>query len=496
MPLFPSPEPMVTCIDDLDFFKDFENEFSAIVYNDALTSKSDFSTEPTLCPQHIDEFDLKDDTSLFKYDEVEQNVLYFNDLFPFNIIYPDDLKLDKGNDDKKINMIRSLGGNENIQGSNNQLEGSHDNISKVFIMRSFVMELNVNIMAWNYLVNGMLFNLIKNLCQDMALPPIDQRHQYYRFDGLQYTKGDIADFQTRFPMLYMREVHKVQSVFTSRALRQLFDIRGLLAHKLILEFFSTLRFGEAVLNLDTARALQFQLARVRRRMSWREFILALGLHTTEEMQTAGFGYVSRGTHSLGCGWSSVMVMGLWCSLVRHEFQLGKARRSMTWRQFILALGLHTAKEMTENGFGAYWDPILRLCHMLIACSIARRSQVFGVVQFKEEAGCNDIWWSFFTRLAEHFGLLTEDRPQGLMMIVRDLPFIDMTKLVRLYSSTLQAPLPPPPTAKLAQTMAQRLARVEEDLHEIRGALGEQRHILDSMARNFSRFSTWTVVRLS
>ncbi|GKC19230.1 retrovirus-related pol polyprotein from transposon TNT 1-94, partial [Tanacetum coccineum] len=77
MPLFPSPEPSVSCIDDLDFFKDFENEFPAIVYNDALTSKSDFSTEPTLCPQHIDEFDLKDETSLSKYDEVEQNVLYF-----------------------------------------------------------------------------------------------------------------------------------------------------------------------------------------------------------------------------------------------------------------------------------------------------------------------------------------------------------------------------------------------------------------------------------
>ncbi|GJY11302.1 hypothetical protein Tco_0379487 [Tanacetum coccineum] len=31
MPLFPSPEPSVSCIDDLDFFKDFENEFPAIV---------------------------------------------------------------------------------------------------------------------------------------------------------------------------------------------------------------------------------------------------------------------------------------------------------------------------------------------------------------------------------------------------------------------------------------------------------------------------------
>ncbi|GJW46740.1 hypothetical protein Tco_0078386 [Tanacetum coccineum] len=119
--------PSVSCIDDLDFFKDFENEFPVIVYNDALTSKSDFSTEPTLCPQHIDEFDLKDETSLSEYDEVEQNVLYFNDLFPFNIVYSDDLKSDKGNDENEIDMIQSSGGNEN---TNKLLEESHDKIRK------------------------------------------------------------------------------------------------------------------------------------------------------------------------------------------------------------------------------------------------------------------------------------------------------------------------------------------------------------------------------
>ncbi|GKA93156.1 hypothetical protein Tco_0815142 [Tanacetum coccineum] len=95
MPSFPPPEPTVSCLNDLDFFKDFENEFPAIVYNDALTSKSDFSTEPTLSPQHIDEFDLKDETSLSECDEEEQHVLYFNDVFPFNVIYPDDSKLKK-----------------------------------------------------------------------------------------------------------------------------------------------------------------------------------------------------------------------------------------------------------------------------------------------------------------------------------------------------------------------------------------------------------------
>ncbi|GJZ76931.1 hypothetical protein Tco_0641603 [Tanacetum coccineum] len=96
--------PTVSYFNDLDFFKDFENEFPAIVYNDALTSKFDFLTEPTVSPQHIDEFDLKDETSLSEYDEEEQNILYFNDLFPFNITYLDDLKSDKDNDDDKIDI--------------------------------------------------------------------------------------------------------------------------------------------------------------------------------------------------------------------------------------------------------------------------------------------------------------------------------------------------------------------------------------------------------
>ncbi|GJR14107.1 zf-CCHC domain-containing protein [Tanacetum coccineum] len=131
MPSFPSPEPKVSCFDDLDFFKDFKNEFPTIIYNDAPTSKSDLLTEPTLNPQCIDEFNLKDETSLSKYDEEEQNVLYFNDLFSFNVIYPDELKSDKDKDDNKIDIKQPSRGNvintdvgANAQGSNKLLEAN------------------------------------------------------------------------------------------------------------------------------------------------------------------------------------------------------------------------------------------------------------------------------------------------------------------------------------------------------------------------------------
>ncbi|GKD10199.1 hypothetical protein Tco_1189884, partial [Tanacetum coccineum] len=64
---------------------------------------------------------------------------------------------------------------------------------------------------------------------------------------------------------------------------------GVTIHELILEFFSTFRLKEVVLDLDTAGTLQFQLGGVRHCISWREFILALGLHIGEEMETTKFG---------------------------------------------------------------------------------------------------------------------------------------------------------------------------------------------------------------
>ncbi|GJU05834.1 hypothetical protein Tco_1122264 [Tanacetum coccineum] len=154
MPSFPSPEPLVSYFDDLDFLKDFENEFLAIFYNDALTSKSNSSTEPVEISHHIDEFNLKTETSLSECDGGEQNVLYFNDLFPFNVIYPYDSKSDMDNDDDKIDIKQSSGGNvintddgAYAHGSNKFLETIHDNSNNFFKAETFIKELNVFIFS-------------------------------------------------------------------------------------------------------------------------------------------------------------------------------------------------------------------------------------------------------------------------------------------------------------------------------------------------------------
>ncbi|GKE07790.1 hypothetical protein Tco_1411341 [Tanacetum coccineum] len=185
MPSFPPPETTVSCFDDLDFFKDFENEFPAIVYNNAQMSKSDLLTEPILNPQHIDEFNLKDEVSLSECEEEEQNVLNFNDLFPFNVIYPNDSKSDKDNDDDKVDIEHSSGDlsikllpdviNTDVgayaHGPNKFLETSHDTSNKFFKTETFIKELNFNIITWNHLNKGMSFIfLIKNLYVPFGIP--------------------------------------------------------------------------------------------------------------------------------------------------------------------------------------------------------------------------------------------------------------------------------------------------------------------------------------
>ncbi|GJT44563.1 hypothetical protein Tco_0953278 [Tanacetum coccineum] len=77
-------------------------------------------------------------------------------------------------------------------------------------------------------------------------------------------------------------------VFTSQAWGRLFDTREPLVWELILEFLSTLRFGEVLLDLDALDTIQFQLGGARRRLSLRQFNLALGLHTEEETKSLGF----------------------------------------------------------------------------------------------------------------------------------------------------------------------------------------------------------------
>ncbi|GJZ94164.1 hypothetical protein Tco_0666367, partial [Tanacetum coccineum] len=129
-----------------------------------------------------------------------------------------------------------------------------------------------------------------------------------------------------------------------------------------------------------------------------------------------------------------------------------ARRSMTLRQFILALGLHTTKEMLEDGFGAYWHAEGR------------------------KSGARLLGGHFIGRLAHHFGLVSDDGLRGLSVVAYELPLIDMGELA--VSAPVQAPLPPPPPPAVGRTMPQRLGRLKEEIQGLRRDIGSLRRLVE------------------
>ncbi|GKB35221.1 retrotransposon protein, putative, ty1-copia subclass [Tanacetum coccineum] len=216
------------------------------------------------------------------------------------------------------------------------------------------------------------------------------------------------------------------------------------------------------------------------------------------------------------------------------FQLGGARRSMTWRQFILALGLHTAEEMAEDGFGAYWlgservipskgdlsdywveisssrdflrgaplytyirDPVRRLCHRLISYNNSGRGQepekvtvidlfylrsmdrgvanvpyLLAQYLFRHidgrKSGARLSGGHFIRRLAHHFGMVSDDGLRGLSVVApsgpkrqqvaaagapeaaEDAPAVD--EGAQADPAPVQAPQPPPPPPAAGRTM--------------------------------------------
>ncbi|GJY15389.1 hypothetical protein Tco_0385811 [Tanacetum coccineum] len=171
-------------------------------------------------------------------------------------------------------------------------------------------------------------------------------------------------------------------------------------------------------------------------------------------------------------------------------QLGGVRRRMTWRQFILALGLHTKQEMAEAGdflgpapfFCLKSNPV-RNCAQMITYSISGRGQapkkVTGVDLFylrSMDRGTANVphlltqhlFWHaegrkngatlsgghFIGRLATYFGLVSDEglrapgpeRQQanaaGAPAAAEGAPTAD--EGAQAVSAPVQAPQPPPP----------------------------------------------------
>ncbi|GJT36403.1 hypothetical protein Tco_0926822 [Tanacetum coccineum] len=103
------------------------------------------------------------------------------------------------------------------------------------------------------------------------------------------------------------------------------------------------------------------------------------------------------------------------------------------------IGISSARDFlgTSLSYTLIRDPILILCHQLIACSIVGRSQA------PEKMTVTDLFYLrgmdvgsinvpyLLARLVEHFGLLAAKILGELTVIALELPVIDMAELVRL-----------------------------------------------------------------
>ncbi|GJT71467.1 hypothetical protein Tco_1030753 [Tanacetum coccineum] len=122
------------------------------------------------------------------------------------------------------------------------------------------------------------------------------------------------------------------------------------------------------------------------------------------------------------------------------------------------------------------DPVLRLCHRMMAHSIAGRSQAYEKICVE----LRDTWaWvpTGPSRREGDAGGVVEEAPVVLGGGDKD--------------EEMPQAVPPP-----LRTQGERIARLEEEVHGIREVLQGQREVLDSMDRDFSRFTTWTVTSLS
>ncbi|GKD83368.1 hypothetical protein Tco_1350207 [Tanacetum coccineum] len=266
------------------------------------------------------------------------------------------------------------------------------------------------------------------------LPPCEQRHLFLRYQGLEYTDVDIADFEERLEMIYSREIHRVQVVDFQGMPELMRD--GLFARMVMEHCDDT----EVLLDLDALGTIQFQLGGARRRLSRRQFILALGLHIGEEIESLG----------LARYWSE-----------SERIIPGKGDLHDYWRD-ILTDGDFLGPPYS---YTLIRDLVLIMYYQMIAHSIAGR-----------------------TRLAKHFGLLTAEILRGLTVIAPELPIIDMGELPDAMAGAPRvaqdapivdeggqadpAPVHAPPPPAPARTMPHMMARLEEDVHEIRRALTE------------------------
>ncbi|GKB58993.1 hypothetical protein Tco_0915179 [Tanacetum coccineum] len=121
---------------------------------------------------------------------------------------------------------------------------------------------------------------------NITQPSRYQRHIWLWYQVDRYIKDIVHNYEHKLETIWGRSVNRVYLLDFDDLTP---DMRQDLAVILRMVYTGAMGSSDTEMGLDVADTLCFQLGGVRRRMTWRQFIMALGLHTEQEMAEAGFG---------------------------------------------------------------------------------------------------------------------------------------------------------------------------------------------------------------
>ncbi|GJU95148.1 hypothetical protein Tco_1319904 [Tanacetum coccineum] len=372
------------CKDENDCFTNIETKFPAIVFDDTLTSDATLSFEPTVSTLNENEIYFR--ISCDKSDDEDYMVIFDNNSFSYKIISVDNLKTDSENDNDKLDMpsFPSPGLTKDFENEFPTIVYDDALTSKLDFLTEPTSDKDND------------DDEIQSSGVMAPLPPRDQRHPWLRsvnrvhvLDFVGLTKGMRQTLAGRLRMVYIRD--EGQELFTSYAWRRLFKIMGPLDREFILEFLSTCRISDTEMGLDVVDTLCFHLGGARRRMTWRQFITVLGLHTAEEMAKDGFQAYWLGSERVIPDKGDLR--DYWIE-ISPDMDFLCIDRGTANVPYLLAQYLSRYAKGSKNG--------------------ARLSVGY-----------------FIGRLTAYFGLVSDEGLRGLSVITRELPMIDLHELVRL-----------------------------------------------------------------
>nr|GEW76734.1 hypothetical protein [Tanacetum cinerariifolium] len=279
MPSFPSLEPMISHSYDVDFFKDFKNEFTAITYNDDLTSKL---TEPSCC--------------------------YKVRIFLVIKIWM------QGLSSHGMGRFKNRSSDESRRHAEGRKSGAR--LSRGHFIGCLTIHFG--------LVSDQGLRGLSVVTRELLMIDLHELSRLNICERIGDACGWVASGPKRQPDVTANapEAAEDAPAVDKRIARLEEDVHEL-------------RRSIVRLCRDVDRSITDQ----GRFTTWMVSCM------TQLMDASGRTYQAFNSTLVEIG---LDVADTLC------FQLGEARHMMTWMLFILALGLHTAEEMAEDGFQAYW----------------------------------------------------------------------------------------------------------------------------------------------